>query len=61
MLVSTRIRDQRIMIGDDVVITVCDVRGDVVRLGIEATKTIPVYREEIFDQIRRNAARKAGA
>jgi len=45
MLVLSRQRDQSIMIGDNVVITVVDVRGDKVKLGIEAPKEIPVHRQ----------------
>jgi carbon storage regulator len=53
MLVLSRHRDESIMIGDDVVITVVDIRGDRVRLGIDAPKDIPVHRREIYDAIRR--------
>src|SRR6202035_2976626 len=53
MLVLSRQRDETIMIGDDVEVTVVDIRGDKVRLGINAPKTIPVHRKEIYDQIRR--------
>jgi carbon storage regulator len=41
------------MIGDDVEITIVDVRGDKVRLGITAPKSIPVHRREIYDAIQR--------
>ena len=53
MLVLSRQRDESIMIGDDVEITIVDVRGDKVRLGITAPKTIPVHRREIYDAIQR--------
>ena len=46
MLVLSRHRDESIMIGDDIVITVVDVRGDKVRLGIDAPTDIPVHRQE---------------
>jgi len=50
------------MIGDDVEITIVDVRGDKVRLGITAPKQIPVHRREIYDAIQREkAAKKASA
>jgi carbon storage regulator len=49
------------MIGDDVEITIVDVRGDKVRLGITAPKEIPVHRREIYDAIQREKAEKAGA
>ncbi|MBC8366176.1 carbon storage regulator CsrA [bacterium] len=52
MLVLSRKRDQRIMIGNNVRLTVVDVRGDTVQLGIEAPKEIPVYREEIYKSIQ---------
>jgi carbon storage regulator len=48
MLVLTRQRDQRIMIGDDVIITIVDIRRGHVRLGIEAPASVPVHREEIY-------------
>lgn len=51
MLVLSRKRDQRIMIGNDVCLTIVDVRGDTVQIGIEAPKSIPVYREEIYRAI----------
>ena len=53
MLVLSRQRDQSIVIGDDIKITIVDIRGDKVRLGIEAPKEIPVHREEVYEAIRR--------
>ncbi len=53
MLVLSRHRDESIMIGDNVMITVVDIRGDKVRLGIDAPKEIPVHRQEIYDAIKR--------
>ena len=41
------------MVGDDVVITVLDVRGDVVRLGIKAPRSIQVHREEVYKELQR--------
>lgn len=41
------------MIGDDVVITVLEVRGEVVRLGIEAPRSVQVHREEVYRELRR--------
>jgi len=55
MLVLSRKRDERIVIGDNIVITVVEVRGDKVRLGIEAPTDVPVHRQEVLDAIRRNA------
>ncbi len=56
MLVLSRQRDESIMIGDDVEITIVDVRGDKVRLGITAPRHIPVHRREIYDAIQREKA-----
>ncbi|MDY7011475.1 MAG: carbon storage regulator CsrA [Planctomycetota bacterium] len=53
MLVLSRQRDQTIMIGDDVEITIVDIRGEKVRLGISAPAHIPVHRKEVYDAIRR--------
>jgi len=53
MLVLSRRRRERIMIGDDVAVTVVEVRGDIVRLGIEAPRATPVHRAEVYDAIRR--------
>ncbi len=60
MLVLSRQRDESIMIGDDVEITIVDVRGDKVRLGITAPKQIPVHRREIYDAIQREKDDNAG-
>ena len=53
MLVLSRQRDETIMIGDDIEITVVDIRGDKVRLGITAPNTIPVHRKEVYEAIQR--------
>ncbi|MBX3396907.1 MAG: carbon storage regulator CsrA [Phycisphaerae bacterium] len=53
MLVLSRQRDETIMIGDDVEITVVDIRGDKVRLGITAPPHIPVHRKEVYEAIKR--------
>jgi carbon storage regulator len=53
MLVLSRQRDESIMIGDDVEITIVDVRGDKVRLGITAPKHISVHRKEVYEAIQR--------
>ncbi len=47
MLVLTRKRGERVLIGDDIVITVIDVRGEGVRIGFEAPKGIPIQRHEV--------------
>ena len=59
MLVLSRHRDESIMIGDDVVITIVDIRGDKVRLGIDAPQDIPVHRQEVYEAIKREN-QKAG-
>ena len=53
MLVLSRQRDETIMIGDNVEITIVDIRGDKVRLGITAPPHIAVHRKEVYDAIRR--------
>lgn len=57
MLVLSRHRDESIIIGDDIVITVVDIRGDKVRLGIDAPKEVPVHRQEVYEAIKRENAR----
>ena len=61
MLVLSRQRDQSIMIGDDIVVTIVDIRGDKVRLGINAPSEIPVHREEVFDAIKREGRRSSSS
>ena len=58
MLVLSRKRDERIVINDNIVITVVDIRGDKVRLGIEAPTEMPVHRSEVYDAIRREAEKQ---
>jgi len=53
MLVLSRQRDETIMIGDDVEITIVDIRGDKVRLGITAPAHIAVHRKEVYESILR--------
>jgi carbon storage regulator len=63
MLVLSRQRDETIMIGDEIEITVVDIRGDKVRLGISAPTRIAVHRKEVYDAISREneqAARVGG-
>jgi carbon storage regulator len=54
MLVLSRQRDQSIIIGDDIEITVVDIRGEKVRLGISAPPHIPVHRKEVYDSIKQS-------
>jgi len=53
MLVLSRQRDESIIIGDNVVVTIVDIRGDKVRLGIEAPTEVPVHRQEVYEAIQR--------
>ena len=57
MLILSRFRDERIMIGDDIVITIIDIRGDKCRIGIDAPKSVPVHREEVYYDIQRERRR----
>ncbi|MDR2602333.1 MAG: carbon storage regulator CsrA [Spirochaetaceae bacterium] len=59
MLILTRKPDEKIIIGEDIVVSIIEIRGDQVRLGVDAPKTIKIYRQEIFDAIR--AENKAAA
>ena len=56
MLVLSRQKDESIIIGDDVEVTIVDVRGDKVRLGITAPKEISVHRREVYEAIQREKA-----
>ncbi len=56
MLVLSRKKNESIVINDDITIVVVEIRGDKVRLGVEAPKEVPVHRREVFDAIRRNEA-----
>lgn len=57
MLVFTRAKDQQIVIDDNIVVTVVAVRGDRIRLGIEAPKDVSVYRSELSVDIPRSTGR----
>lgn len=57
MLVLSRQRDESIIIGDNIVITIVDIRGDKVRLGIDAPTEIPVHRREVYEAIQRENLR----
>jgi len=54
MLVISRKKNESIVINDDITIVVVEIRGDKVRLGVEAPKEVPVHRREVFDAIHRN-------
>ncbi len=53
MLVLSRQKDESLIIGDDIEITVVDIRGDKVRLGVSAPKEVSVHRKEVYEAIRR--------
>lgn len=57
MLVLSRQRDESIMIGDKVVVTIVDIRGDKVRLGIQAPSEVTVHRQEVYEAIQRENQR----
>jgi len=52
MLVLSRKEGERLVINDDIIITVVRIQGDKVRLGVEAPRSIPVHRGEVYDKIR---------
>jgi carbon storage regulator len=56
MLVLSRKKNESIVINNDITIVVVEIRGDKVRLGVEAPKEVPVHRREVYDAIRRNEA-----
>lgn len=53
MLVLTRQKDESIFIGDNIKVTVLEIRGDKVRLGIQAPMTLAVHRQEVYEAIQR--------
>lgn len=53
MLVLSRKRNEKILINNNITVTIVDIRGDKVRLGIEARKEVPVHRREVYDAIQR--------
>jgi carbon storage regulator len=56
MLVLSRKKNESIVINDDITIVVVEIRGDKVRLGVEAPKEVPVHRREVYDAIKRSEA-----
>jgi carbon storage regulator len=53
MLVLSRKKDEKIVIGDNITLMVIEIRGDKVRLGIDAPRDVAVHREEVYDAIKR--------
>ena len=53
MLILSRKTNQKIRVGDSIEITVIEVRGDQVKIGVEAPRTVKVFRKEIYDEIQR--------
>ena len=58
MLILSRKRDEQIVIADNIVVTVLEIRGDKVRLGIEAPREVPVHRSEIHELIQREKSQQ---
>ena len=56
MLVLSRKKDESIIINDNIVVTVVEIRGDKVRLGFDAPKEVPIHRREVYDAIKRSEA-----
>ncbi|MCL2763398.1 MAG: carbon storage regulator CsrA [Treponema sp.] len=59
MLILSRKVNEKIMIGDDISISIIEIRGDQIRIGVDAPKTVKVFRQEVFDAIK--AENKAAA
>ena len=59
MLVLSRKKDEKIVIGDSISIMVVEIRGDKVRLGIEAPREVTVHRQEVYEAIQRENAQRA--
>lgn len=57
MLVLSRKKNESVVINNDITIVVVEIRGDKVRLGIEAPKEVPVHRREVYDAIKQSALR----
>ena len=60
MLVLSRKKDEKIVIGDNISIMVVEIRGDKVRLGIDAPRDVSVHRREVYDAIKRKESEQEG-
>lgn len=60
MLVLSRKKNESIKLGDDITLVVVEIRGDKVRLGIEAPKEVPVHRREVYEAIKRQKGGEGG-
>lgn len=61
MLVLSRKKNESIIINNDITIVVVEIRGDKVRLGVEAPKEVPVHRREVYEAIKRNEEEERSA
>ena len=61
MLILSRKINEKIMIGDDISISIIEIRGDQVRIGVDAPKTVKVFRREVFDAIKAENQAAAGS
>lgn len=58
MLVLSRKRDESIIIGDNIIVTIVEIRGDKVRLGVTAPREVSVHRKEVWEAIQRESLRR---
>ena len=61
MLVLSRKKDEKIVIGDSITLMVIEIRGDKVRIGIDAPRDVTVHREEIYEAIKRESTEQPKA
>lgn len=60
MLVVSRKQNERVRLGDDIVITVIEIRDGIVRLGFDAPRELPIHREEVYQRIKAEEAEASG-